>query len=43
MLIIEKQVKGEDGKVAPVNSVMAYTGCEGVTSLILNTLRPVAI
>jgi hypothetical protein len=36
MLIIEKLVKGEEGKVVPVHSVMAYRGSEGVISLILN-------
>jgi len=36
MLIIEKLVKGEEGKVDPVHSVMACRGSEGVTSVILN-------
>jgi len=36
MCIIEKLVKGEEGKVILVHSVMAYRGSEGVTSVILN-------
>jgi len=36
MLIIEKMVKGEEGKVIPVHSVMAYRGSEGVASVIFN-------